>query len=149
MLFIITPVQNNFPALGLLLIGVIVLSLYLSKKKTMSQKKRPVISLKQEEILPSYHDDTAPEYGADPNEVRYNRELNLLKIRDVKSLKLDTKALLIRNDIETIGDLKYSSLDFLLNFSDESPEGYLQAFYECKTFIKMLDYKNGRSILDI
>src|SRR5690606_17957032 len=146
---IATPLQNNFTAIGLLLIGVIVLSLYLSRKKIMSQKKRSVIYPKQEEILPSYQDDTAPKYGADPNEVRYNRELNLLKIRDVKSLKLDTKALLIRNDIETIGDLKYSTLDFLLNFSNESPEEYLQAFYECKTFIKMLDYKNGRSILDI
>jgi len=115
----------------------------------MSQKKRSVIYPKQEEILQSYQDDTAPKYGAALNEVRYNRELNLLKIRDVKSLKLDTKALLIRNDIETKGDLKYSSLDFLLNFSGDIPEEYFQAFQECKAFIKMLDYKNGRSVLDI
>lgn len=149
MLPFINQIQNYTTSfIWFVVIGALISIVYFIVKKNMPNKKHSIKYDMEEEILSN--EFGISEYGASSNEVSYNKELNARKIRDIKSLHIDTKLLLINNSIETVGDLKYSSLDFLLDFSEDSKrEEHLKAFYDCKDFIKKSKYKNGQSTLNL
>lgn len=103
------------------------------------------------EILTSYDSQDEPDYNKSIEERAYNRKLNERKIHSLKTLDIETKVLLIKNNIETVGDLKFSSLDFLLEVGqdDSIDQQRLNSFYTCKIFISACQYKKGKSPLDL
>lgn len=85
-------------------------------------------------------------YNISIEERAYNRKLNERKIHSLRTLDVETKALLIRNNIETVGELKSSSLDFIRDLGEDDG---VELYCACKIFISACHYKKGKSHLNL
>lgn len=131
---------------------VLILMAYILKKRLLKPLKNPNYKdLMEMEILTSYNSQDEPDYNKSIEERAYNRKINDRKIYSLKTLDIGTKGLLIQNNIETVGELKFSSLDFLLDVGqdDSIDQQKLNSFYACKNFISACQYKKGKSYLDL
>lgn len=101
------------------------------------------------EGLLTTNNDLLP-YG-DVNERVYNHKLNKRKIHSLNCLDVETKQLLIENNIETVGELKFASLDFLLDFNQQNEADKIKfnAFLNCKKFLSECEFKKGKPYLDL
>jgi hypothetical protein len=131
---------------------VLILMAFVFRKRLFQSSRKPDYKyLMEKEILTSYDSQDEPDYNKSIEERAYNRKLNERKIYSLKSLDVETKAHLIKNNIETVGELKFSSLDFLLDVGhdDSIDQQKLNSFYACKNFISACQYKKGKSHLDL
>lgn len=131
---------------------VFILMAYIFRKRLFKPSRtHNYKDLMEMEILSSYNSRDEPDYNKSIEERAYNRKLNKRKVHSLKSLDVETKGLLIKNNIETVGELKFSSLDFLLDVGpdDAIDQQKLNSFYACKNFISACQYKKGKSYLDL
>lgn len=131
---------------------MVIIIAFIFRKRLFEPSRKPHYKTQvDKEILTSYDSQDEPDYNKSIEERAYNRKLNERKIHSLKTLDIETKALLIKNNIETVGDLKFSSLDFLLEVGhdDSIDQQKLNSFYTCKNFISACQYKKGKSYLDL
>jgi len=129
---------------------MVIIIAFIFRKRLFEPSRKPHYKTPMDkEILTSYDSQDEPDYNKSIEERAYNRKLNERKIHSLKTLDIETKALLIKNNIETVGDLKFSSLDFLLEVGQDDSIGHqkMNSFYACKHFISACQYKKGKSHL--
>jgi len=128
---------------GLYIISLMIFCyiLWVIKNAHMPGKKNFVkYSLAQESLsLPG----EAKPYGVSLEEKEFLRKLNARKIISLHTIGDYTKALLLKNHIETVADLRRGSLDFLLDLEQDKEGRFIQAFHECKDFLKRAVFKKG------
>lgn len=132
--------------LYILIFTLLVLISYLGIRGLRKQKKTTEYMVQQEFLNV---DTSFTQYGLSKEMKDFNRDINKREINSLASFNYKTKKILIQNKIETVEDLKYSSLDFLINLNtDQVDQGKLDIFFSCKSFLKDIQNPNGRSYLD-
>jgi hypothetical protein len=131
-------------------LSVFIFLAFIFRKRLVSPpRKHHYEDLINKEVLSNYDSQDEPHYNISIEERAYNRRLNERKIHSLKTLDIETKALLIKNNIETVEELKLSSLDFLLDTVRDIDQQKLNSLYACKNFISACQYKKGKSHLDL